>query len=163
MNPKVYLSIKHIFHQSTYKGRINQPERYSQSSALIALCERNPTLSWRSPSGEIFSIRLIKCTICYVCWKQNKQLYANRVSSALFCKLPKCAVFPMWFRKRCLILSACASPRITHSAMGHGPLYYNGLTSIPAWINNHIPSKVWDEITYPFTNFNVQPLFGNYD
>ena len=25
---------------------------------------------------------------------------------------------------------------------------------IPAWLSNHIPSKVWDEITYPFPNFN---------
>ena len=28
------------------------------------------------------------------------------------------------------------------------------LTLIPAWISNYIPSKVWDEITYPFPNFN---------
>ena len=33
-----------------------------------------------------------------------------------------------------------------------GPIYYDWLTLIPAWINNH--SKVWDEITYPFPNFN---------
>ena len=25
---------------------------------------------------------------------------------------------------------------------------------IQAWICNHMPSKVWDEITYPFLNFN---------
>ena len=29
-----------------------------------------------------------------------------------------------------------------------------GLTLIPAWISNHIRYKVWDEITYPFLNFN---------
>ena len=23
-----------------------------------------------------------------------------------------------------------------------------------AWINNYMPNKVWDEITYPFLNFN---------
>ena len=28
------------------------------------------------------------------------------------------------------------------------------LTLIPAWISNHKPSNVWDEITYPFLNFN---------
>ena len=28
------------------------------------------------------------------------------------------------------------------------------LTSITAWISNDIPSKMWDEITYPFPNFN---------
>ena len=25
---------------------------------------------------------------------------------------------------------------------------------VPAWTHNHIPSYVWDEDTYPFTNFN---------
>ena len=34
------------------------------------------------------------------------------------------------------------------------PFYYHGLTLIPAWISNHLPSKVWGEITYPLLNFN---------
>ena len=34
------------------------------------------------------------------------------------------------------------------------PFYLHGLTLIPAWISNHMPGKVWDEITYPFLNFN---------
>ena len=25
---------------------------------------------------------------------------------------------------------------------------------VPAWIINHVPSKVWDEITYSVPNFN---------
>ena len=29
------------------------------------------------------------------------------------------------------------------------PFYLHGLTLIPAWISNHMPCKVWDEITYP--------------
>ena len=37
---------------------------------------------------------------------------------------------------------------------GWGPFYQLGLTIIPSWISNHMPSKVWDEITYPFPNFN---------
>ena len=35
-----------------------------------------------------------------------------------------------------------------------GPFYLHRLTLIPAWISNHVPCTVWDEITYPFTNFN---------
>ena len=35
-----------------------------------------------------------------------------------------------------------------------GPFYHHGLTLIPAWISNHMPRKVWAEITYPFQNFN---------
>ena len=35
-----------------------------------------------------------------------------------------------------------------------GPFYQHGLTLIPAWISNYIHYKVWDEIIYPFLNFN---------
>ena len=35
-----------------------------------------------------------------------------------------------------------------------GPFYQHGLILIPAWICNHMPSEVWDEITYPFPNFD---------
>ena len=38
--------------------------------------------------------------------------------------------------------------------MIRGPFYQHVLTLIPAWRSNHMPSKVWDEITYPFPNFN---------
>ena len=34
------------------------------------------------------------------------------------------------------------------------PFYLHGLILIPAWISNHMLSKVWDEITYPFLYFN---------
>ena len=34
------------------------------------------------------------------------------------------------------------------------PFYSHGWTLIPAWISNYVPRKVWDEITYPFLNFN---------
>ena len=35
-----------------------------------------------------------------------------------------------------------------------GPFYQHGLTLIPAWISNYTHYNVWDEITYPFLNFN---------
>ena len=34
-----------------------------------------------------------------------------------------------------------------------GPFYLRGLTLIPAWCNNHTPSKAWDKITYLSPNF----------
>ena len=34
------------------------------------------------------------------------------------------------------------------------PFYQHGLTFIPAWISNHILSKVQDEINYLFPNFS---------
>ena len=35
-----------------------------------------------------------------------------------------------------------------------GLFYQHGLTLIPSWISNYIHYKVWDEIIYPFLNFN---------
>ena len=35
-----------------------------------------------------------------------------------------------------------------------GLFYLHGLTLIPVWISNYIHYKLWDEITYPFLNFN---------
>ena len=32
--------------------------------------------------------------------------------------------------------------------------YFHELTLIPAWISNHMPSKMWDEIIHPFPNSN---------
>ena len=32
--------------------------------------------------------------------------------------------------------------------------YLHGLTLIPAWISNYMPSNVWGEIAYPFLNVN---------
>ena len=36
----------------------------------------------------------------------------------------------------------------------YSPFYEHGLNLIPAWISNHKPSKVYDEVNYPFLNFN---------
>ena len=40
----------------------------------------------------------------------------------------------------------------------HAPFYQHGLTLIPARMSNHMCSHVWDEITYPFPNFNGFPI-----
>ena len=34
------------------------------------------------------------------------------------------------------------------------PFYQHGLTLILQWVSDHMPSKGYDEITYPFQNFN---------
>ena len=39
-----------------------------------------------------------------------------------------------------------------------GRFYWHGLTLITAWISNHRPSKVRDEINYPFLNFNSETV-----
>ena len=43
---------------------------------------------------------------------------------------------------------------IMETSHTRGPFYEHGLISDPAWMNTHIPRKVWDEITYSVPNFN---------
>ena len=40
------------------------------------------------------------------------------------------------------------------STMDQGVFYTHGSTLNLAWVNNYIQHKVWDEIMYPFLNFN---------
>ena len=45
--------------------------------------------------------------------------------------------------------------RLLHSVPHpRDPFYYYVLTLTLAWISNYMSSKVWNEITYPFLNFN---------
>ena len=41
-----------------------------------------------------------------------------------------------------------------HWIISLGPLLLTWINSITAWISNHMLSKVGDEITYPFPNYN---------
>ena len=43
---------------------------------------------------------------------------------------------------------------ISHFVFSAGLFYWQELALISAWISNHIPNKLWNEITYPFPNFN---------
>ena len=38
------------------------------------------------------------------------------------------------------------------------PFYWHGLTQIPACKSNFIQYKVWDELIYPFLNFNAETV-----
>ena len=42
----------------------------------------------------------------------------------------------------------------TGLALPLGPFYWHSLTFIPVWISNLVQYQVWDEINYPFLNFN---------
>ena len=46
------------------------------------------------------------------------------------------------------------APSVCFSNFAMAPFTNMEITLIKAWISNHIRYKVWDEITYPFLNFN---------
>ena len=68
-------------------------------------------------------------------------------------------VFPMLVRRGlyidttpCIRFIVCWV-LLYHRSISETPLK-RGLTFLSAWISNHIPSKVWNEIIYPFPRFN---------
>ena len=52
--------------------------------------------------------------------------------------------------------------RSAKSFIAWGAFYQHGLTLIPVWISNHMPSKVWNEITDPFLHFTVDIWISNW-
>ena len=59
----------------------------------------------------------------------------------------------------CIIVSSCmfcGMSQINVNSLDLHSFIYSFLWNIVifTWISNYMPSKVWDEITYPFSNFN---------
>ena len=56
-------------------------------------------------------------------------------------------------RPQCIKIGMSSSATITN-ILNLDLIWGYGLTFIPACISIHVSSNVWDEITYPFPNFN---------
>ena len=90
--------------------------------------------------------------------KMSTLIYRNqniRISWRRQCGIMICSDLPSssWYWKPNIVIIRMVPPVTTR-----GPFFWHGLTLIPACIRNHKPSKVWDEITNPFTN---SLKFGN--
>ena len=98
----------------------------------------------------IFSCRALteKCSLTSRCCGDDQCYYANGYA---FLRVNRHAVL-IFLKKHTLDFALFYNS----SAMKwpSGPFYCHALTLIPAWISNHMARKVWDEITYPFPNFN---------
>ena len=69
-----------------------------------------------------------------------------------------------WGRDKMAAVSGSTSPRTElqmETTLNYGSSVAP-LTLIPTWINNHMPSKVCDEITYPFLSFDGCAVGCNY-
>ena len=73
----------------------------------------------------------------------------NREAGDLRRHLDHYDVSVMFFPHKISILTSY----YTALELGH-PFLPTGLTLIRAWISNYIYHEIWDEITYPFPNFN---------
>ena len=47
-----------------------------------------------------------------------------------------------------------ATGKVIQTPDTRGPFYWHGLILTQTWISNYLHHGVWDEITYPFPNFN---------
>ena len=56
-----------------------------------------------------------------------------------------CITGPRWVK---------AWMELLYLLLSMGPFYLHGLTLIPVGISNYVHYKVWDKVTYPFSNFN---------
>ena len=107
-------------------------------SALLAICAGNSPVSGEFPAQRpvtrsfdvFFDVRLIKRLS-----KHSRGWWFETLSYPLWRHRN---VYLLWSQIKCVIVSSI------------DPFYWYGLILIPAWIS--MPSKVWDEITYPILN-----------
>ena len=84
--------------------------------------------------------------------EQNGLILQNVFSHVAWTKNAACVLLQIY---SCVFYMTCfTTSHIFPHKNYRGPVYIHGLTLILAWISNHLPSKVWDEITYPIPNFN---------
>ena len=63
-----------------------------------------------------------------------------------------CKTAAIFSKYQCI--KSCYMQHGKHDVRCQGPLLLTWFNLNPAWIGNHLPGKVWDEINYPFLNFN---------
>ena len=112
--------------------------------------------SWRlrSPANRVFAQRFARLGQFY--WSFVKRTYrppevslhkgpAMHAGSVFISwrHIPVCRKLPTRFNE---------NTNVSRIMMTPGAPFTNMV--IPAWISNHMTNKVWDEITYPFPNFN---------
>ena len=128
-------------------------------SALLAICEGNSPVPTQRPVTRNFDV--------FFDLRLNKRL--NKQWQGWWFETPS---HPLWRHCRVMFLFSilvsttrnfspwslverfCTTPSALVASTAWGPIYLRGLTVIPAWISNHMPSKVWDEIGHPFQNLN---------
>ena len=129
-----------IVYSTVYSGADQRNHQSSTSLVFVWGIHRGPVNSphkwpvtrkmfplWRHHGLFCFGIIFHSQLVLTLRWQQGLQT------------LPHCCWWYPWWGQR-----------IWNTA--GAPFYSHGLIS--SWGSNHMPSKVWDEITYPLLNFN---------
>ena len=95
---------------------------------------------------------------------QNKALGSSspNVHTQFYTNLPMLSLFDNYFLFRLINLFQEIEKSIWicrhFSILGRPKLLEFSPGEVPAWMSNGLSGKVWDEITYPFLNFNSASL-----
>ena len=102
-----------------------------------------------------FALWLSACICPFVLFTKHKKIFArfrkNKSAGNMFRVCQSLRNFTGFYSRRWCI--SVQNYKQWERFDVRAPFYNDGLTLIPAWRSNHIPSRVWDEITYPFPNF----------
>ena len=153
MLTQISVSMASLGHNElTYRPRRNGRHFADNIFKYISLTENvfnliQISLEW-IPKIPINNTSLVQATTCT---KQVPSHYLNQCWPAYFWQ-------STWMcQHRKLLLSGKENANykgINGFLTSCGHFYKHGLTLILAWISNCIHYNVWDEITYPFLNFN---------
>ena len=138
-------------------GQTSMPVQWRHNECL---CEWNPQVTGEFPSqrasnAEMFSFdhvimafQVIECFV--VCGNGHLALKIVPSDESLHTINIFAYTYGPVKKKYTLFPPSVINGQIT----SRGPFYLHGLTLISTLISNYIHFKVWDEITYPFLNFN---------
>ena len=120
--------------------------------------------SWTSLSHARPHHKKMQLSVSHLHSCTTTAILVQQIKCVLICKpreiscllLSKAISWFAYFRKKS---ATCTLETMSQLSPGFSldtssPFHKHGLTLIPAWISNHMLGKVWDEITYPFLNFN---------
>ena len=162
----------------TFKCSAFQSHRLVSRLAWLWRYRHNLYLSWPMKFcqyNSIFNKRYLFTDQFYNIWNQSRCTssinpnathiispssyieYIPQIGTLWYCRLSVMALSPVLRGYIWPIFSYSSEMFVGIGAiirMPWEPLYWHGLTLIPAWISNYIHYKVWDEITDQFPNFN---------
>ena len=133
------------------------------------------TILWPAQNGGYFTNDIVDCSILLYHVDSNYQdgCYWEAITKMILPtkRIPKwnityifCHFSVVKFLALCRIGGTLSyKPTMNHFTDNLGPKVKHSSTLIRACISNHIPSKVWGEITYLFPNLNGSTVeFGNW-
>ena len=121
---------------------------------------RRNTLRWRHNERDcVSSHQPYHCLFNRSFWRRSKKTPKLRVTGLCVGNSPGTGEFPAQMASNAENVFIWWRHHDNEVPFGGKPYYLDPLLLTwinlnPAWISNYVHNKLWDEITYPFSNFN---------